>query len=154
MANKISPADVKKLRDQTGAPVMEAKGALEEAGGNLPEATAILKRRGQVKAQEKAERAAKSGVIDAYIHSEGRIGVLVEVNCETDFVARNAEFKKLVHDLALHIAASSPQDVPQLLAQPFVRDLNITVQELINQKIAAIGENIQVRRFTRYVQGE
>lgn len=152
--NQISAGEVKKLRDKTGAGVMEAKTALEEAAGDLQQAISILRKKGQMRAQKKSDRTTKAGIIDCYIHGGGRIGVLVEVNCETDFVARNEEFQKLVHDLALHIAALAPQDTDELLGQPFVRDENITVQELLNQKIAIIGENIQVRRFTRYLLGE
>ncbi len=196
---KITANKVKELRDKTGAPMMEAKNALAEARGDADKAAEILRKKGQLKASKRSHREARQGVIDSYIHGEGRIGVLVEVNSETDFVARTQEFKNLVHDLALHIAASNPlyisrNDVPAevvakekeiyidaakaqnksgavvekiiggrlekffqevcLLEQPFVRDPDISVQELINQKIAVIGENIQVRRFTRYVLGE
>lgn len=199
MASNISASEVKKLREQTGAGMMDAKAALEEAGGDLAAATEILRRKGVLKASKKAERITNQGVIESYIHGEGRIGVLVEINSETDFVARNADFRALAHDIALHIAASAPlyvsrNEVPGeavakekeiymqqaltegkgadivdrivqgkiekyyqetcLLEQPFVRDQEITVADLINQKVATIGENIQVRRFTRYVLGE
>ncbi|MBI4050147.1 MAG: translation elongation factor Ts [Candidatus Doudnabacteria bacterium] len=150
---KISAKDVKMLRDQTGAGMMDAKAALAEAGGDVQRALEILKQKGIKKAQKKAERAAQAGLIDTYLH-DGRIGVILEVNCETDFVARNEDFKKFVHELALHIAAEAPQDVNELLAQAFLRDPGIKVQDLVNQKIAIIGENIQIRRFTRYVLGE
>lgn len=153
MSNKIQAADVKKLRDQTGAGMMEAKTALEEAGGDVDVALKILIKRGQAKASEKARRAAKAGMIDTYVH-DGRIGVLLEINCETDFVARNEEFKKLVHEIALHIASHSPQDVTELLGQGYVRDPGITIKDLIDQKIALLGENIKISRFTRYVLGE
>lgn len=151
---KIAPSEIKKLRELTGAGMMEAKAALAEASGEREEALRILQKKGHLTAAKKAGRIAKAGIIESYVHGEGRIGVLVEVNCETDFVARNQEFKSLVHDLALHITAMEPPDVRELLKQPFVRDPNLTVQELINQKIAKLGENIQVRRFTRYVLGE
>lgn len=195
----VTAKEVKKLRDLTGAGMLDSKRALEESGGNLRKAVETLGKRGQLKAVKKSERATGQGVIDAYIHGEGRIGVLLEVNCETDFVARNKEFKTLVHDLALHVAALAPlyvsrDDVPAviiskekdiytegaraqgkgaqviekivsgrvekfyqevcLLEQPFVKDQDITVGELINQKIATLGENIQVKRFARYVLGE
>ena len=199
MAEKVSAAQVKTLREQTGAGMMDAKAALSESGGDLAGAITLLRKKGVLKAGKKSDRVTKQGVIHAYIHGEGRIGVLLEVNCETDFVARNQDFKALVHDLALHIAASAPlyvsrDDVPSeivekeksiyrdqvlteakpanliekivegklekyyqevcLLQQPFVKDEDVTVKELITQKIATIGENIQVRRFTRYVLGE
>lgn len=153
MSPEISAKDVKRLRDQTGAGMMDAKVALAETKGDVKKAIDLLKKKGQAKAQKKSDRAAGSGIIDTYVH-DGRIGVLLEVNCETDFVARNEDFRKFVHDLALHIAAIAPQDVNELLSQPFLRDPNIKVQELVNQKIAIIGENIQIRRFTRYVLGE
>ncbi len=150
---KITASQVKELRDQTGAGMLEAKSALEQAKGDLSRAQEILMKKGQLRATKKSERITGSGVIDSYIHGEGRIGVLIEVNSETDFVARNQEFKNLVHDLTLHIAAENPLDVPALLAQLFVRDPSFTVQEFINQKISIIGENIQVKRFIRYELG-
>lgn len=153
MSQSISAKDVKILREQTGAGVMDVKAALAEAGGDLKKALEFLRRKGQIKAQKKADRVARQGIIDAYVH-DGRIGVLLEVNCETDFVARNEEFKKFVHDLALHIAAEAPADVRELLTQPFLRDPGVTVGEVVDQQIAVIGENIQVRRFVRYVLGE
>lgn len=196
---EINAKQIKELRDKTGAGMMDAKKALEESGGDVDQAIENLRKAGALKAEKKADRVAAEGLIHAYIHGEGRIGVLVEVNSETDFVARNEEFRELVHDLALHIAASSPlyvsrEEVPSdilekekdiykeqalgegkpgdvvdkivagkiakyyeevcLLEQPFVKDQDRTVEELIKEKIAVIGENIQVRRFTRYVLGE
>ena len=152
--NNISADDIKTLREQTGAGVMDIKTALAEAGGDNKKALLILKEKGVAKAAKKGERATGQGLIHSYIHGEGRIGVLLEVNVETDFVARNAEFRDLVHDLALHIAASSPESVDELLGQPFVRDGATTVRDVVNQKIAKLGENIKVKRFTRYVLGE
>lgn len=199
MAKKIAPKLVKELRDKTGAGMMDAKEALTAAKGDLEKAETVLRKAGLLKAQKKSERQTREGLVHSYIHGEGRIGVLLEVNSETDFVARNEEFKKLVHDLALHIAAANPlyvsrDDVPAsvvkkekeiykdqaaaagksgkvvgkivegklekyfqeacLLEQPFVRDSDMTVQDLISDKISVLGENIQVRRFTRYVLGE
>lgn len=150
----ISAREVKELRNLTGAGMMEAKSALSEADGDLARAEEILRKKGTLKAGEKSARATGQGIIDSYIHEGGKIGVLLEVNCETDFVARNEEFEKLVHDLTLHIAASDPLDLSALLQQPFVKDQNITVQDFINQKIAILGENIRVKRFIRYVLGE
>src|SRR3989344_8577986 len=117
MAEKITASLVKTLREQTGAGMMEAKSALSESGGDMPRAIEILRKKGALKAGKKSERATKQGLIESYIHGEGRIGVLLEINCETDFVARNKDFKDLAHELALHIAASNPkyvsrEDVP------------------------------------------
>lgn len=196
---KITAAEVKQLREKTGVGMMEVKAALLEAGGDEKKALEILRRTTKLKAQKKAGRQTIQGLVDAYIHGQGQLGVLVEVNTETDFVARNQEFKNLIHDLALHIAAQAPlyvsrEDVPAeivekereiyaeeakaegkpvaltekivtgrlekfyqeicLLEQPFVKNPEITVQELVNKKIAILGENIQVRRFARYVLGE
>lgn len=151
--SKITASKVKKLRDISGAPMMDAKRALEEADGSVEEALAILRRAGGRAAAKKAGRATAAGLIESYVH-DGRIGVLLEVNCETDFVARNQEFKTLVHDLALHIASHEPASVAELLSQPFVRDPETTVKELIDQKVAYLGENIQVKRFIRYQLGE
>ena len=150
----ISASQVKALREQTGAGMMEAKNALAEAAGDISQAVEILRKKGVLKAGKKSDRATKQGIIEAYIHGEGRIGVLVEVNCETDFVARNADFKNFVHELALHITASDPQSMEELLEQPFIKDSDIIIKDLVTQKIATIGENIQIRRFTRYILGE
>ncbi|MCG0275018.1 MAG: translation elongation factor Ts [Thermosediminibacteraceae bacterium] len=194
----ISSEQVKELRERTGAGVMDCKKALAEAGGDMEKAIIILRERGLAKAAKKVGRTAAEGIIDAYIHG-GRIGVLVEVNCETDFVARNEEFKNLVKDLAMQIAAANPKyisrnDVPQeviekereilkaqalnegkpphvvdkivdgriekffeencLLEQPFIKDPNKKVSELIMEKIALLGENITVSRFVRFERGE
>ena len=199
MSKNIGAKLVKELREKTGAGMMEAKSALVQSGGDLEAAVDVLRKKGQLRAHKKASRVTGQGIIDSYIHGEGQIGVLLEVNCETDFVARNEEFKKLVHDLSLQIAASNPlyisrQDVPAetvekekqiyreqalsqakgadilekivsgrlekyyqevcLLEQAFIKDPDIVIQELVNQKISTIGENIQIRRFTRYVLGE
>lgn len=154
MTKPISAKDVKMLREQTGAGMMDAKAALLESGGDVQKAVDILRQKGYAKAGKKLGRVANSGIIDTYIHGDGRIGVLLEVNSETDFVARNEEFKKLVHEIALHIAAMDPKDMAELLEQPYVRDPGTTIRDLVNQKIAVIGENIQIRRFTRYVLGE
>ncbi|MCL5074570.1 MAG: elongation factor Ts [Chloroflexi bacterium] len=147
---------------------MDCKRALVEANGDFDKAMDILKQQGLAQAEKKSARAVQQGLVEAYIHAGGRIGVLVEVNCETDFVARTDEFKSLAHDIAMQIAATaplylSPEDMPAevaadgaevcLLAQPFIREPSITVGELITSKIATLGENIKVRRFTRYVLG-
>jgi elongation factor Ts len=186
----ISADAVKELRDRTGAGFMDCKRALEEAGGDLDKATGILRERGLAAAAKKSGREAREGLISSYIHTGGRVGVLIEVNCETDFVARTDEFQKLVRDLAVQVAGLAPQwvtreDVPAeaieakrreladdprarddvesnlnrwlkesvLYEQPF-RDTNMAVRDLIHDRIATIGENILVRRFTRYALGE
>lgn len=188
---------IKILREKTQAGVMDCKSALREAKGDVEKALEILRKRGIKLASEKSSRAAKEGRVESYIHANGRIGVLIEVNCETDFVARNDEFKKFVKDISMQVAASKPryvkrEDVPKevvekekeifaatvknkpkqalekilagklekfyeeacLLDQPFVRDPKIKVKDLLHLLIAKIGENIVIRRFTRYQLGE
>jgi elongation factor Ts len=190
---------VKTLREITGAGMLECKSALEEANGDLELAVEILRKKGVAKAAKKAGRETKEGLIHAYIHPGGRVGVLLELNCETDFVARNELFKELANEIALQIAAMKPQyvkreDVPRevvekegeiareaaiaegkpahiaekiaegklekfykevcLYEQPYIKDDKKTVEELIKEYIAKIGENIQVRRFCRYELGE
>lgn len=191
----IKAQDVKKLRDMTGAGMVECKKALEEASGDFDAAIKVLRKRGSKIADKKVGRGTAEGYVGSYIHSNGKIGVLVEVNCETDFVARSDEFRNLVRDLAMHVAASNPKYVnasdvaPEsirekkeefaeetknekkpkevierilegkmkkyldevcLLSQPFVKDADKTVQELITEKIAKFGENIQVKKFVRF----
>jgi elongation factor Ts len=194
----ITAAAVKELRERTGAGMMDCKRALTEADGDLEKAVVLLREQGLAAAARKAGRDAREGLVSSYIHTGGRVGVLIEVNCETDFVARTDEFQKLVRDLAIQVAGMSPQYVDveripavalearrvELLAdesvqkkpeairgqiiegqlkkwfsqvclydQPF-RDEERTVRELINERIATIGENIRVRRFIRYALGE
>ena len=138
---------VKHLRDITGLSLGQIKKALDEAGGDKARAMEILKAHGILVAEKKSSRQVKEGMVDAYIHSTKKLGVLVEVLCETDFVARNAEFQKLTHDLAMHVAAAKPGTVEDFLSQQFIKDQDITVKELINQYIAKLGENIQIGRF-------
>ena len=194
----ISAEQVKELRDRTGSGFMDCKKALTEADGDLDKAVVILRERGLAAAAKKSSRDAREGLVSSYIHTGGRVGVLIEVNCETDFVARTDEFQKLVKDLAVQVAGLAPLYVDQdaippgdleakkaelaadesvnskpeairpqivegqlkkwyaqvcLVDQPF-RDEERTVGELIVEKIATIGENIRVRRFTRYALGE
>jgi len=150
---EISIEDIKKLREQTGAGLTDAKQALVDAGGDFKKAEVAMRKKGFDKAIKRAERAAGAGLIGSYVH-DGRIGVLVEVNCETDFVAKTDEFKDLVKDLCLHIAASDPKDEKELLEQEFVKDPSVTVGDYVKQHIAKLGENIVVRRFSRLVLGE
>ena len=165
---QVSTEARKDLRQKTGAGVMDCKKALSEAEGDLAKAVDALKQRGLALANKRADRVAGQGIIDAYIHPGGQVGVILEVNCETDFVARTEEFKDLVHNLALQIAAMSPQfvsseDIPQeidadpqtacLLLQSYVKDPSKTIQDVITETIAKVGENIKVRRFTRFELG-
>lgn len=198
---RVAAELVKKLREMSGAPMMECKKALEDANGNLDEAFTILRKRGQATAAKKAGRVATEGLVGSYIHAGGKIGVLIEVNCETDFVARNEEFQQLVHDLAMQICATNPRFVrkeevtselveqeeevlraqPEVVEKPvavqdriiegrlgkffedtclyeqhFIKDTtgSLTIKELIASKIAKFGENITVRRFSRFKVGE
>lgn len=195
----VTPQLVKELRERTGAGMMECKKALVEANGDLAEAEVVLRKRGIAAASKKATRATKQGVIGSYIHAGAQLGVLVEINCESDFVARTEDFQQLVHDVAMQVAAASPvfvrkEDVtaaaldqerdiqraralaegkPEkivdkvvegrmskyyeevcLLEQPFIKDNATTIGDLIKQKIAKLGENISVARFTRFKIGE
>ena len=165
---KISATRVRELRDQCGAGVMDCRNALIEAEGDTEKALEILKQKGCLQAQKKAERAATEGVIEAYVHTGGKIGAMVEVNCETDFVARTDEFKELAHQLAMQVTAMSPQFIseeevsekadiePQsacLLLQPYIKDPTKTIQDIINETIAKIGENIKISRFVRFEVG-
>ena len=194
----ISAGAVKELRERTQAGFMDCKRALEESDGDLDRAVVLLRERGLSAAARKASRDAREGLVESYIHPGGRVGVLIEVNCETDFVARTDEFRKLVHDLAVQVAGLAPlyvdvERVPEaaveerraellasdelkkkpeairpqivegqlrkwfgevvLLEQPF-RDTDLTVKQLVTERVATIGENIRVRRFIRYALGE
>lgn len=144
---------IKKIRNQTGAGVMDIKKALVESGGDEKKALDILKQFASATAVKKATRSASAGLIEAYSHS-GRIGVLVEVNCETDFVARNPEFKAFVHDLALQVVSMNPENVKALLDQEFVKDQSQTIKQILEGLIGKIGENIVIKRFSRYELGE
>jgi elongation factor Ts len=164
----VPAALVKELRDRTGAGVMDCKAALEEASGDLDRAAEILQAKGIADAEKRAGRETGQGVIECYIHGGGRLGAMVEVNCETDFVARTDDFKQLARDLAMQVVAYSPlsiseEDLPEgaegdpkelcLLRQPFVKDESRTIDDLIKDVIAKTGENIRVRRFERYELG-
>lgn len=196
---EISAAQVKDLREKTGAGMMDCKKALAETSGDFEKAIEYLRKKGIASASKKAGRATKEGVVGSYIHGEGKVGVLLEVNCETDFVARTEQFRQFVKDVSMHIAAANPQwvrseDVPGgvllkekeiaiaqmqssgkpaavlekiaegklkkffedncLMQQAFVKDPNKTVEQLLKELIATLGENISVRRFARFVLGE
>lgn len=193
----ITTEMVRDLRQRSGAGVLDCKRALEEVDGDLEKAIELLRKKGLAIAEKKAGREANEGLVDAYIHSGGKLGVLLELNCETDFVARTDDFRELAHDLAMQVAAANPQyltpeDIPTealererqwqreqvgegkseevierilegklrkhyqevcLLEQPFIRDEGLTVRDLITSKIAILGENIKLRRFTRFELG-
>jgi elongation factor Ts len=153
---------IKELREITGAGIMECKKALDDAVGDLTKAQQLIKERGLALAEKKAGREAGQGLIDSYVHA-GRIGAMIELNCETDFVARTDDFKKLAREIAMQVAATNPSrvssqeastdgDVP-LLDQPYIRDPSQTVQELVNETIAKVRENIVIRRFARFELG-
>lgn len=148
MANDIEL--IKELRDTTGLSFKEIREALEEAGGDKARAIEVLKAHGAALAQKKATRETQEGVIDAYIHATKKIGALVELLCETDFVAKNPLFTELSHELVMHIAAMDPRDAEELLKQPYIKDEDISIQDLITQYIAKLGENIKVGRFIRF----
>ncbi len=149
----ISAELIGKLRSETGAGVMDCKKALEDSGGDYEKAKKLLADNAQAIAKEKAERVASQGLIECYCH-QGKIGVVLELACETDFVARNDEFKNLAHELALQIASMSPENIDELLSENYIRDESLTIKQLIEQAIAKIGENIQLKRFTRFELGE
>ena len=165
---EISVETIKALREQTGAGIMDCKRALEESGGDLAAAEDVLRRQGIASAAKKASRATNDGLIEAYVHSGSRIGALVEVNCETDFVARTDDFKQLAHDIAMQIAAMSPlyvdaSDAPDqdhnpqetcLMQQPFIKDPTKTIHDVVNETVGKVGENVRIRRFVRFSLGE
>jgi elongation factor Ts len=152
MAN--SKDHVKRLREETGAGVMDCKRALDEAKGDFEKAKGLIKERGLAKAKEKADREAKEGLVEAYVHAGGRIGAMVELSSETDFVARNADFKELAREIAMQVAAMDPTDVDQLLGQPYIRDASKTIGELVTTIAASTGENVRVKRFKRFELGQ
>ena len=151
---KIAIEDIKKLREQTGAGIGDCQVALEEAGGNFKKALEILKSKGAEIVAKKSARTTGQGLVETYVHGQGRIAAMVEINCETDFVARTADFRNLAHELALQIASMNPSSVEELLKQDYIRDVNFTVDQLIKSVIAKLGENIQVSRFERIALGE
>jgi elongation factor Ts len=146
--------NVKRLREDTGAGVMDCKRALDEAKGDFEKAKGLIKERGLAKAREKADRDAKEGVVEAYVHAGGRIGAMVELSSETDFVARNPDFKGLAREIAMQVAAMDPKDVDQLLGQPYIRDASKTIGELVTGIASTTGENVRVKRFKRFELGQ
>jgi len=140
----ISAADVKKLREETSAGVMDVKKALEEAGGNFDKARDLIRERGLAKAAKKADRETKEGFIGSYIHTTGKVGAMVALLCETDFVARNEEFQRLGRELAMQVASMRPETVEELLEQDYIRDPKYKVGDLVKELSGKIGENVQV----------
>lgn len=145
--------DLKKLREETSAGVSDCRQALEDAGGDYEKAKKLLAERGLEKAAKKEGKETSQGIIDSYVHA-GKIGVLVELRCETDFVARTDEFKYLAHEIALQVASMNPKSVGELLKEEYIRDPSMTIAGLVKQTVAKLGENITVSRFTRFVIGE
>src|SRR3989344_5791553 len=150
---KISIEDVKKLRIKTGAGIAGCRKALEEANGDFKKAEGLLKSRGAEIASKKKDRATGQGLVETYIHSGGKVGAMVEVNCETDFVAKTDEFKNLAHEVAMQIAAMDPADVEELSKQEYIRDSSKTIDDLVKEVITKVGENIVVKRFMRFELG-
>lgn len=144
---------IKQLRDLTGAGIADCKEALIQSKGNLEEAKVYLKQKGFDKAAKKGDREVKAGIVDVYSHN-GKVGVLVEVLCETDFVAKTEDFKSLAHELSLQIASMKPETVEELLAQEYIRDNALTIDQLVKSSIGKLGENIQIGRFERIALGE
>jgi elongation factor Ts len=151
---KVDPKDVQRLRAETNAGVMDSKRALEDSGGDYEKAKALLKERGLAAVAKKSGREAKEGIVAAYVHAGGKIGVIVEVASETDFVARSADFQKLAQEVAMQVAAMNPADVDALLGQAYIRDSTKTVKDLVTTLAAAVGENVSIRRFQRFALGE
>lgn len=149
----INTEDIKRLRDETGAGVADIKQALDETGGNLDKAKDVLKQRGLDKAAKKSEREVRSGLVDVYSHG-GRVGVIIELLCETDFVAKTEDFKNLAHELALQVASMDPENTEELINQEYIRDNSLTIKDLIASVVGRLGENIQVGKFARIELGK
>ena len=145
----MSSSDVQKLREETGAGIMDCKRALDSAGGDYKKALEILAEQGITKADKKGDRQISAGHLEAYIHG-GRVGVLLEVGAETDFVTRSEPFREFAKNVAMHIAAAAPETVEELLKQPYIRDASMTIENYCKSIIAKVGENIKIARFTRY----
>ena len=146
---QITTKQIKELREKTGAGVSDIKKALEQSGGNTAKALVEIEKKLGGAVLKKAGRETKAGLVEGYIHANGRIGVLVEILCETDFVARNPEFKELAHDLAMQVAALDPAEVAVLLKQQFIKDQGKTILEVLNEAVGKFGENIKIERFIR-----
>ncbi len=150
----FTAVDIKNLREKTGAGVMDCRQALTEANGDMNKAEEIVKARGLARAEKKADRETKEGYIASYVHATGKIAALVEVLCETDFVARNPEFQTMAKEVAMQVSAMNPENVEELLAQEYLRDASITIDQLVKQLSGKIGEKFVVNRFVRYEIGQ
>ncbi len=146
----ITTEQIKALREETGLSIMQCRVALEEAGGDKAKAIELLKAKGAEIASKKGDRSLASGVVSSYIHSGDTVGVLVELLCETDFVAKNPEFKAAARDIAMHVAAMNPQDLETLLTQPFIKGGGETIADLVNSTVQKFGERTEIGRFTRF----
>ena len=145
----ISAQQIKELREKTQAGFADCKNALEESNGDMKKAEEILRKKGFEKAAKKSDRETGQGLVESYVHTTGKVGVLVSLLCETDFVARTDEFKSLAHEVAMQVAAMNPKDVPSLLKQEYIRDGSRTINDLVTETIAKLGENIQIGEFKR-----
>jgi elongation factor Ts len=141
---------IKKLREETQVSIADCRKALEEAKGDYEKAIELLKQKGIERAEKKADRETAQGIIESYIHQNGKVGVLLEILCETDFVARTEDFRKLAHEVAMQIAAMNPKNVEVLLKQDYIRDGSLTIETLVKQVIGKLGENIVIKQFTRF----
>ena len=146
----VSIDQIKELREQTGISISECRKALTESDGDIDKARILLKEWGKDVAQKKQAREVDEGLIDAYLHTNGKVGVLIDVGCETDFVAKTDDFKSLVHEFAMQVASMKPEDVPELLEQQYIKDSSKTIQDVLQESIAKFGENIVIQRFTRF----
>lgn len=151
---KIDPKEVQRLRAETNAGVMDCKRALEDAQGDFEKAKVLLKERGLASLKKKTGREAKEGTVSSYIHAGGRVGAIVEIASETDFVSRGEDFQKLAQEVAMHVAAMDPKDIDELLSQAYIRDASKTINDLVTTLAASVGENVSVRRFQRFALGE
>jgi elongation factor Ts len=147
---KINLNDLKKLRNETSASIADCRAALEESKGDYKKALAWIKKREQEKAEKKADRSTSQGLIHCYIHQNGKVGAMIELLCETDFVARTDEFKNLAHEVAMQVAAMNPKDVETLLKQEYIRDGSQTIEKLVKAVIGKLGENIIVKKIIRF----
>ena len=151
---KIDPREVQRLRTETNAGVMDCKRALEDAQGDFENAKGLLRERGLASLKKKSGREAKEGSVASYVHAGGRVGAIVEIASETDFVSRSPEFQKLAQEVAMHVAAMDPKDIDELLGQAYIRDASKTVNDLVTTLAASVGENVSIRRFQRFALGE
>lgn len=145
---------LKQLRNETGVSIADCRKALEESNNDYKKALEWLKKHGIEKAEKKSDRTTSQGLVEAYVHQTGRVGAIVEIACETDFVARTDEFKKLAHEVAMQVAAMKPKDTKTLLAQEYIRDTSKTIELLLKETIAKLGENIVIKRIQRIAIGE